>query len=134
MQGMVKRKTDMVQETLMARALKLMGAAGTWQELRQILVQSGLAESLGADGMQDVADAWNALRLTKMDALELAQELKFWAEGGRYETHLQGFAAIPPEMLVARAKELGWFVNHLGSGGVVVNPPVGRPIFIKLLK
>jgi hypothetical protein len=74
---------------------------------------------------------WHQREAAAMTDAQLTEELAFWSDGGTYNSHLKGFSATPPAMLVEQARHRGWFVKPLDSGGAVVNPPGGRPLVVR---
>lgn len=113
-------------------ALKLLSGAGTWHELRHSLQERKLDLALGAEDMQILRDAWHTRRTQAMPDAALIAELAFWADGGGFDSHLEGFQAVPPAALLEEAQNRDWFVRRLPSAAIV-NPPEHRPITLKNL-
>lgn len=113
-------------------ALALLNGAGTWYELRDSLKERGLDSHLSAAEKQDLLSAWHAREARGLTEAKLADELAFWAGGGTFDKHLDGWQAVSPRALVDEAKRRGWFVRSLASGAVV-NPPEGRPLVLSSL-
>lgn len=116
----------------LSKALTLLDGAGTWHELRRSLQEQGLEARLAPEDMQHLLGAWHARQARRLDDAALVGEIRFWAEGGRFETHLEGWQAVSPAALVEEAARRGWFVRRLASGAVV-NPPEGKPLMVKSL-
>lgn len=116
----------------MIEALKLLGGAGTWHELRRSLGDRKLDQMLSPAEMQDLLTAWHERRAAELDDDTLVSELAFWADGGTFETHLEGWQAVDPAALIDAAKHRGWFVRQL-PGGAIVNPPTRKPLVLRNL-
>ncbi|MFA7430818.1 MAG: hypothetical protein WCZ23_11730 [Rhodospirillaceae bacterium] len=114
------------------KALRLLEGAGTWHELRRSLDEQVLTPQLSANDTQTLLDAWHRRQASRLDDAALARELAFWADGGTFDTHLDGWQATRPAALVEDAARRGWFVRRLASGAVV-NPPQGKPLMLKSL-
>ncbi len=114
----------------MHRARAMLSAAPSWQELRRRLDADGLTNRLGAGALDVLLGEWHRKTAAELDDATLAGELRFWAEGGGYDSHLQGYNALPPAVLVDEAARRDWFVRRLGSGALV-NAPDGKPLVIK---
>lgn len=117
-------------DTAYQQAFQRLSGAGTWHELRRSLSEDGLESRLTASDMQTLLGAWHAREAGRLSDAELTIELKFWADGGRYETHLAGYQAVAPAALVGEAEVRGWFVRRVGFGALV-NPPDARPLTLR---
>ncbi len=120
---------DMVWE----RAVELLFRAPTWHELHKMLVTEGLDEHLGPEGMQRILQFWHETVAKRLSDSDLTLELEFWSGGGTYVSHLKGFQAVPPEVLVAEAGRRNWFIKIMPSRRALINPPEGRPLTIQLI-
>ncbi len=107
----------------------LIAASDSWQGLKSKLEALGLTERMGADGMAEVARAWSMMAATALTDPQLISELRHWADGLGYREHLQGFEAIPPEVLAQEARRRGWFVRDMPSA-LLVSPPGVPPVKI----
>lgn len=116
----------------LTKALLLLDGAGTWHELRRSLDEQVLTPRLSAADFQTLLDAWHKRQAARLDDAALARELAFWADGGTFDAHLDGWQATRPSALVEDAARRGWFVRRLASGAVV-NPPNGAPLMLKAL-
>lgn len=117
----------------LSKALLLLDGAGTWHELRRSLDEQTLSPRLGPEDTQTLLDAWHKRQAARFDDAALIRELAFWADGGSFEAHLDGWQATRPAALVDEAARRGWFVRRLPSGAVV-NPPQGKPLMVKGLE
>lgn len=108
----------------------LMDGAGVWQELKRRMDADGVTERIGPDGVQAVLSHWHRSEARHLTDGLLTAELRFWANGGRYATHVRGFNAVRPQALVDEAGRRGWFVRDMAGGGWVVNPPESQPLFL----
>ncbi|SDH24754.1 hypothetical protein [Roseospirillum parvum] len=113
-----------------AGALLVIGDCRAWPQVRARLDEHGLSEALGPDGLLRVMAAWQAERAGALSDAELTAELRHWAEGGTYQSHLGGFNALSPETLLDEARRRGWFVQSLPGGRGVVTPPTGKPLVL----
>lgn len=116
----------------LTKALLLLDGAGTWHELRRSLDEQVLTPRLSPADLQTLLDAWHKRQAARLDDTTLARELAFWADGGTFDAHLDGWQATRPSALVEDAARRGWFVRRLASGAVV-NPPNGAPLMLKAL-
>lgn len=116
----------------LSKALLLLDGAGTWHELRRSLDEQTLTPRLSPDDTQTLLDAWHKRQAARLDDATLTRELAFWADGGTFDSHLDGWQATRPAALVDEAARRGWFVRRLASGAVV-NPPEGKPLMLKAL-
>jgi hypothetical protein len=121
-----------VSSPALQEALALLSGAGTWHELRRSLQERKLDQALVPEDMQALLDAWHARRTAAMSDGELTRELSFWGGGGGFDSHLDGFQAVPPAALLREAVSRAWFVRHLPSAAVV-NPPSHKPIMLKAI-
>lgn len=112
------------------RAMALIGTAESWQDLMRRLERDGFKDDLSPADEAALRALWQEWCAGQLSDTDLVRELRFWAEGGDFRDHLQGFNAVPPHALVAVAKTRGWLVKSLPSA-VLVNPPVGRPIRLR---
>ncbi|WP_413206089.1 hypothetical protein [Rhodospirillum sp. A1_3_36] len=111
-------------------ALRLMEAAGTWEELRGDLERLGLISALNADQRRALATLWDQRGVAALSDQALVENLAHWASGlGRAE-HPLGFKAPHPDALVAEATHRGWFTKSLPGGKTIVNPPDGKPLIV----
>lgn len=113
-------------------ALTLLAGAGTWHELRHSLQERKLDLTLGPEDMEILRDAWHTRLTQAMSDAALVQELTFWAQGGGFDSHLDGFQAVPPTALLDEARNRNWFVRRLPSAAIV-NPPEHKPITLKTI-
>ncbi len=120
------------QDLIWERATELLSRAPTWHELHRELASEGLDEHLGPGGMQQVLQLWHETSARRLSDADLARELEFWSGGGTYTSHLKGFQAVPPEVLVAEAEHRDWFIKITPSRKALINPPEGRPFTIQL--
>jgi hypothetical protein len=111
-------------------ACRLLKGAGTWHEFKTSLAERRLDLALGAADMDLLRRDWQAQQAQRMDDNTLTRELRFWAEGGSYDSHLDGFQALSPGALLVDAQRRGWFVRRLASGAVV-NAPIGKPLMLR---
>ncbi len=111
-------------------ALTLLIGAGTWHELRRSLQERKLDQAMGPEDMRVLLDAWHTRQTNGMSDTILTRELLFWANGGSFETHMDGFLAPPPAALLEAALARRWFVRRLPSGALVC-PPDHPPISLK---
>ena len=111
-------------------ALTLLEGAATWHEFRRSLHEVGLESALSAAEMQTLLHAWHRRQSASLGDAGLVEELAFWAGGGSFEAHMEGWFAPSPRALVEEAEARGWFVRHL-PGGALVNPPQGAPLHLK---
>lgn len=122
----------MIPTPELTEARTLLLGAGTWHEFRRSLEERGLDKALHPDDMLDLMAAWNSRRAGALTDAALTQELEFWAAGGTFDQHLEGWQAVSPAALVAEAEQRRWFTRRMASGAVV-NPPVGKPLMIRSL-
>jgi hypothetical protein len=111
-------------------ARRLLQGAGTWHEFKTSLDERRLDLALGPMDMDLLRREWQALQAQRMDDPLLTRELAFWADGGSYDTHLDGFQALSAGALLDEAERRGWFVRRLASGAVV-NAPTGKPLMLR---
>ena len=104
----------------------------SWPGLKAKLEAQDVAEALGAEGLFTLMEAFLARATATLPDKRLAEELSFWADGGTYTTHLQGFQAIPPRALVKEAEKRGWLVKTLPQK-TLVSPPEGKPLALTTL-
>lgn len=116
----------------LAKALLLLDGAGTWHELRRSLDEQGLTPNLRPEDTLVLLDAWHKRAAATLDDPTLIRELTFWADGGSFDAHLDGWQAVRPAALVEEAARRGWFVRRLASGAVV-NPPGSKPLMLRAL-
>lgn len=115
----------------MQRARILLAGAPSWHELRRQLDAEGLGHRLGSAALDLLLLEWHRREAASLSPDGLAGELAFWAGGGGFASHLKGYNAVPPAVLIDEARRRGWFVRPLGSGGAVVNAPDGRPLVVR---
>jgi hypothetical protein len=113
---------------LARQAMAHLERAESWPALRDSLEAAGLTRQLGADGMQRLADIWRDRMVRALDDPALIAEIRFWADGGDFPHHPDGFRAPLPADLAAEAGRRGWFVRALEGGGWVVNAPGQGPL------
>ncbi len=113
-------------------ARRLLQGAGTWHEFKTSMSERRLDLALGPMDMDLLRREWQALQAQRMDDNTLTCELRFWAEGGSYDSHLDGFQALSPGALLDEADRRGWFVRRLASGALV-NAPTGKPLMLRSL-
>lgn len=109
----------------------LLERADTWPGFQRQLRDIGLSSALSAADMEALRDLWLARRAAGFADARLAAELRHWAQGRGFNTHLEGFHAVPPAALAAEAQRRGWFVRSLPSGHLV-SPPDGSPLHLPL--
>ena len=112
---------------VMARIGAILDESRSWMEAKRAL-KAAHDRVLDAAAWHAALEAWQDRAVRRLADRDLGEELRHWAEGGRYQDHLQGFDALPPRLLVKEAKRRHWFTRGLASGGAVVNPPGGRPL------
>ncbi len=122
-----------MMDDLLGRARALLAQSATWHDLRRRLDDADLTYRLGVGGLDILLVEWHEREAAALTDSALADELAFWAEGGSFASHLKGYSATPPAILVEQARLRGWFVKPLGSGGAIVNAPTGRPLVIRSL-
>lgn len=120
-----------MMDDLLGRARALMAQSASWHDLRRRLDDADLTYRLGVAALNDLLAEWHDREAAALTDGALAEELGFWADGGTFATHLKGYNATPPTVLVEQARSRGWFVKPLGSGGVIVNAPTGRPLVVR---
>ncbi len=91
----------------------LIDKVGALSELKDQMRSLHLTEVLGSDGVMTVIDIYQQYVLSRYSDTKLIEEILFWAEGGSYETHLDGYNAMSPKALVKEAKKRGWLVKEL---------------------
>lgn len=117
-------------DTPFDEALRLLDGAGTWHEFKTSLNERALDKMLAPADLDRLRDGWQARQARSLDDHTLTLELTFWADGGSFDSHLDGFQAIGPGALLDEADRRGWFVRRLASGAVV-NPPDTKPLMLK---
>ena len=68
---------------------------------------------LSTEQMLEVLDFWQKYMAKSLTDGELLSELNFWSEGGSFESHLNGYDALNPKVLVFEAKKRNWNVYCL---------------------
>lgn len=96
-------------DSAFTEAERLLAGAGTWHEFKTSLTERGLDLQLGPADIDDLRDQWQALQAKQLTDHSLHQELVFWADGGTFAGHLDGYQAINPGMLLTEAERRGWF-------------------------
>lgn len=120
-----------MNDDLYDQALTMLANAASWHDLRRQLDGAELLGPLGSARMDRLLLAWHRKQADELTDVALADEIRFWADGGSYASHLRGYQAPPPAVLIDSARARGWFCKPLGSGGVIVNPPEGRPLVLR---
>ncbi|MBK1666275.1 hypothetical protein CKO38_10795 [Rhodospirillum rubrum] len=111
-------------------ALRVMAAAGTWEEMRGDLERLGVLGRLDGAQRLDLARLWERRGVEALDDRRLAEDLRHWAAGLGPTDHPLGFLAPRPAALAAEAARRGWFQRPLPGGRTLINPPDGKPVLL----
>ncbi|OPZ77803.1 MAG: hypothetical protein BWY78_00861 [Alphaproteobacteria bacterium ADurb.Bin438] len=98
-------------------------------ELKAQIDLMNLKDPLGSDGLLTVIDYYQQHALNKFKDEDLIKEIMFWAEGGSYKTHLDGFNAFSPKALITNAKKRNWIIKELPNK-ILISPENYPPIAI----
>ncbi len=121
----------MEKTAILTQVMQMFGHGLSWHEFKAELDKQGITQLLDTDSMNQIIDMWQENEASHIADYKLCDELDFWAKGGSYKTHLEGFLAIKPIILVKEAQKRGWFVKELGEK-FIINPPDKSPIIIKV--
>ena len=111
------------------QAVSLAEKAASWQQVRQQLKKEKL--EINPENMQELINFWHNKEAEKLTDKQLTDELEYWANGGSYKTHLRGYNAIKPAVLIKNAGNRNWFVKKLKNGEFIINPPNSLPLSLK---
>lgn len=108
---------------ILEKAKRLLEISATWPEVKIGLKDLGLDNNLNASDYQILSNLWHKKEAGKLSDASLIEELSFWAKGGGFNNHYNGFNAIPQNILISEAKIRNWQMKNMPSGAVIINPP-----------
>ncbi len=103
--------------------------ANSWAEVENFIKEHNFNTQMGASEYAQIHGVWHQKVASMMDDHKLASDIEFWAKGGDFKTHLDGFHAVPMEILLDEVIARGWKTHYLPTGKII-NPPNYAPIAI----
>ncbi len=103
--------------------------SNNWAEVEKQILEHNFKDVLRAEDYIQIHTWWHEKGATLLSDYTLASEIDFWAKGGTFKTHLDGFFAIPVNYLINEARIRNWQFQEFPSS-MIIKPPNNKPIAI----
>ncbi len=104
--------------------------ANSWADVEKQIKEHNLKSVLRGEDYVLLHNWWHEKQSSLMNEYQLASNLEFWAKGGTFQTHLDGFFAVPFNILLQEAKSRNWNIKKVGEG-LIISPPQLSPIWVR---